>query len=84
MAVLTRARYFAGFDRGRTHAMKVDPGENLDWQSIGSRHVVIVNEQVYFPAQFHDYTGFNRDGVSAGCCSRRGEQHRVQKNGVTA
>jgi hypothetical protein len=47
MAMLTRARYFAGFDRGRTHAIKVDPGENLDWQSIGSRHVVIVNEQVF-------------------------------------
>ncbi len=45
--MLTHARYFAGFDRGRTHAMKVDPGENLDWQSIGSRHVVIVNEQVF-------------------------------------
>jgi hypothetical protein len=56
MAMLTRARYFAGFDRGRTHALKVDPGENLDWQSIGSRHVVIVNEQV-FPSQMHYENG---------------------------
>jgi hypothetical protein len=38
--------YFAGYDKGRTQVMKVNDDEFLDWERIGSRTVVMVEQQV--------------------------------------